>query len=105
MPAAASVPSFNQTQTYDYGTSPQASSTSYQQPFMDGQTPNFADMLIESQDIDMTGTNGGFAFPSGDMVPWLEYLPQDVLDYFGDLNDNNNMGIDPGSGPPHAKSG
>ena len=22
-------------------------------------------------------------FPVGDMIPWLEYLPQDVLNYLG----------------------
>lgn len=33
------------------------------------------DMMMESQDIDMS-TMGG------EMMPWLEYLPQDVLSYF-----------------------
>lgn len=42
---------------------------------MGGTVPTFADMMIESQDIDMT------AF-GGDMAPWLEYLPQDVLSFF-----------------------
>lgn len=39
-------------------------------------------MMIESQEIDMS------AF-GGEMIPWLEYLP-DVLNYF-DAN-GNNMG-------------
>lgn len=39
------------------------------------------DMMMESQDIDMS-TMGG------DMMPWLEYLPQDVLHFF-DGNGNN----------------
>jgi hypothetical protein len=51
----------------------------------------FGDMLIESQDIDMAaaGASGGsgLAFPGGDMIPWLEYLPQDVLNYFGEAGD------------------
>lgn len=34
-----------------------------------------SDMMMESQDIDMS-TFGG------DMMPWLEYLPQDVLNFF-----------------------
>lgn len=34
------------------------------------------DMMIESQEIDMS------AF-GGEMVPWLEFLPQDVLGYIG----------------------
>ncbi|CZR56887.1 related to pathway-specific nitrogen regulator [Phialocephala subalpina] len=37
------------------------------------------DMMMESQEIDMS-TLGG------DMMPWLEYLPQDVLNFF----DNGN---------------
>jgi hypothetical protein len=42
---------------------------------MGGAGTTFADLMIESQDIDMS------AF-GGDMVPWLEYLPQDVLSFF-----------------------
>ena len=38
-------------------------------------------MMLESQEIDMT-TIGG------DMMPWLEYLPQDVLNFF-DGNGNS----------------
>lgn len=33
------------------------------------------DMMMESQEIDMS-TIGG------DMMPWLEYLPHDVLNFF-----------------------
>jgi hypothetical protein len=39
------------------------------------------DMMMESQEIDIT-TMGD------DMMPWLEYLPQDVLNFF----DNGNAG-------------
>lgn len=66
-------------------------SLGYQNPsggFSQHQQPSFSDMLIESQDIDMgaAGANGvnALSFPGGDMIPWLEYLPQDVLNYFGD---------------------
>ena len=45
-------------------------------------------MMMESQDIDMS-TIGG------EMVPWLEYLPQDVLNYFD--GGGNNAAI-PGHG-------
>ncbi len=53
------------------------------------------DMMLESQEIDMS-TLGG------DMMPWLEYLPQDVLNYFdntetaaqvGGMNSNVDMGM------------
>lgn len=44
-------------------------------------------MMMESQEIDMS-TLGG------DMMPWLEYLPQDVLNYF----DNNGNGNGNGNG-------
>ena len=60
----------------------------------------FSDMMIESQDIDMLGSQGGFAFPGGDMIPWLEYLPQDVLNYFGEAPDDGTLLNPPGSGPP-----
>jgi len=48
------------------------------------------DMMMESQEIDMS-TLGG------DMMPWLEYLPQDVLNFFdngnsGGMNRNVDMG-------------
>jgi len=60
----------------------------------------FSDMMIESQDIDMLGSQGGFAFPGGDMIPWLEYLPQDVLNYFGEAPDDGTLLNPPGSRPP-----
>lgn len=54
-------------------------------------------MMMQSQDIDMS-TMGG------DMMPWLEYLPQDVLSYFdgggrnapipGDGSMNGNVKFD-----------
>lgn len=45
------------------------------------------DVLIESQDIDMNSfqEQGPFSFSiNGELIPWLEYLPQDVLNYFGE---------------------
>lgn len=47
-------------------------------------------MMMESQEIDMS-TLGG------DMMPWLEYLPQDVLNFFdngnsGGMNSNVDLG-------------
>jgi hypothetical protein len=41
------------------------------------------DMMMESQEIDMS-TMGN------DMMPWLEYLPQDVLNFFDNANGNGN---------------
>ncbi|KKK20121.1 hypothetical protein ARAM_007044 [Aspergillus rambellii] len=47
--------------------------------------PPMGDMLIESQDIDMSSLQEQdqlpFAF-NGEILPWLEYLPQDVLSFF-----------------------
>ena len=74
---------------------------SFQNPYMDHQNQNFSDMLIESQDVDMTGTHN-FNFPGSDMIPWLEYLPQDVLSYFGESHEDG-MGMSgqgPGGGQP-----
>ncbi|RDW85828.1 hypothetical protein BP5796_04153 [Coleophoma crateriformis] len=39
------------------------------------------DMMMESQEIDMSALGG-------DMMPWLEYLPQDVLNFFDNGNAN-----------------
>jgi hypothetical protein len=51
-------------------------------------------MMMESQDIDMSTMRG-------DMMPWLEYLPQDVLNYFD--SGGNNAAI-PGDGSMHDES-
>ena len=43
--------------------------------------------MIGSQDVDVNHLQNQGAFPfsfSNEFVPWLEYLPQDVLSYFGD---------------------
>ncbi|PYI23887.1 hypothetical protein BO99DRAFT_322734 [Aspergillus violaceofuscus CBS 115571] len=49
--------------------------------------PHAGNVFIESQDVDMAMLQQNdqlpFAF-SGEILPWLEYLPQDVLNYFGD---------------------
>ena len=51
----------------------------------------YSDMMIESQDIDMSGGPlGGFTFPNGEMTPWLKYLPQGVLSYFNEMPDNGS---------------
>jgi hypothetical protein len=51
---------------------------------------NFADLPFISHDVDMSISNN-FAFPGvEDVIPWLEYLPQDVLDYFGEPHGNGN---------------
>lgn len=50
-----------------------------------------SDMMIESQDIDMTSFHNQEAFPftfSNEFNPWLEYLPADVVNYFGDPSQN-----------------
>lgn len=52
-----------------------------------GGSSHGGDVLIETQDIDMSTlqqqNNLPFAL-NGEVLPWLEYLPQDVLSYFGD---------------------
>ncbi|KAL5335377.1 fungal-specific transcription factor domain-containing protein [Aspergillus crustosus] len=60
------------------------------------------DLLIESQDIDMSALQqqDQFPFPFGGL-PWLEYLPQDVLNYFGNEHQNYPlMGPDEGGSAP-----
>ncbi|KIV97321.1 hypothetical protein PV10_01083 [Exophiala mesophila] len=45
---------------------------------------DFDSMFVETQDINMGDQNLNLNFSGGDMIPWLEYLPQDVLNYFGE---------------------
>ena len=74
----------------------------FQKAFLESHQPNYSDMLIESQDVDMSGTHN-FNFAGSDMIPWLEYLPQDVLSYFGDSGEEvmaSAHGLGPG--PPSA---
>lgn len=71
-------------------------------------TPGFSDMLIESQDIDMSHQFQGDSFsnlnfPGGDMI-WLEYLPPDVLSYFSQNGDPSQMVMPSGPGPPPGSS-
>ncbi|KAJ5146867.1 hypothetical protein N7526_000219 [Penicillium atrosanguineum] len=43
-------------------------------------------MMIESHDVDMSSLHqpDSFPFSNGEILPWLEYLPQDVLSLFGE---------------------
>lgn len=48
---------------------------------------NFGGVFIESQDVDVNALQQQEHFPfpfNGEILPWLEYLPQDVLHYFGE---------------------
>ncbi|CZT40832.1 related to pathway-specific nitrogen regulator [Rhynchosporium secalis] len=51
---------------------------------------NVSDMMMESQEIDMSSI-------SGDLMPWLEYLPQDVLNFFdsGTANQGGSVEMAP----------
>ncbi|KUL85531.1 hypothetical protein ZTR_08043 [Talaromyces verruculosus] len=79
------------------------SSTSYQ-PHHHQQEPHqpfsahpyapshLSDTLIESQDIDMAAFHNQAEFPfifSNDFNPYLEYLPPDVITYFGDSSSSS----------------
>ncbi|PGH28246.1 hypothetical protein AJ80_00137 [Polytolypa hystricis UAMH7299] len=62
-------------------------------------TPNTPGLTIESQDIDMNVLQDHTSFPFSfdeEFIPWLEYLPQDVLNYFGD-----HQGYRPVLAPEH----
>ncbi|KAJ6073678.1 uncharacterized protein N7446_001455 [Penicillium canescens] len=43
-------------------------------------------MMIGTHDVDMNSLHhqDSFPFANGEIIPWLEYLPQDVLSFFGD---------------------
>ncbi|KKA19821.1 C6 transcription factor [Rasamsonia emersonii CBS 393.64] len=75
-----------------------------------GMTSQVGDMMIESQDIDVnTLQQNQDTFPfsfSNDFIPWLEYLPQDVLSFFEEQHQEGcttttpMMGGDGQPGPP-----
>ncbi|ETN37539.1 uncharacterized protein HMPREF1541_07161 [Cyphellophora europaea CBS 101466] len=92
------TPSLSQTYSHDYAAPPPPPSHMYNPAAGGGGYPNYGDMLIESQDVDMMTVAGANAlsFPGGDMIPWLEYLPQDVLSYFGEVGDGEDAlaGVD-----------
>ncbi|RDW90149.1 putative C6 transcription factor [Aspergillus mulundensis] len=63
--------------------------------------PQAGDLLIESQDIDMSALHHQDQLPlpfTG--LPWLEYLPQDVLSYFGEHQNYPLLSPDEGTHPP-----
>ncbi|KAF7593836.1 hypothetical protein BBP40_010771 [Aspergillus hancockii] len=84
------------------GSSDMGHRSSHLQP---GSGSHVGDVFIESQDIDMTSLQQQDQFPfnfNGEILPWLEYLPQDVLSYFGDNpNYSSLMNPDDGSSRPH----
>lgn len=101
---------------------PQVSAYSYIPPTTDGRHANGShmgtrpsdlhsglnphaggDLLIESQDVDMSALHqqDQFPFPINGL-PWLEYLPPDVLSYFNPDHQNFPlMSPDEGAPPPH----
>ncbi|KAJ5042838.1 uncharacterized protein L3040_004230 [Drepanopeziza brunnea f. sp. 'multigermtubi'] len=52
------------------------------------QGGNVGDMMLESQEIDVSSLGG-------EIMPWLEYLPQDMLNFFD--NSGSSVGISNGS--------
>ena len=58
-------------------------------------------MMIESHDVDFSNHASLGNFPGPEMIPWLEYLPPDVLNYFGETGGPvmEPGGVGP-SGPP-----
>lgn len=53
-------------------------------------------MMIESHDIDMNTLQQQESFPffNGEILPWLEYLPPDVLSFFGETQNFPMMSPD-----------
>ncbi|KAL2432674.1 hypothetical protein ABEF95_014383 [Exophiala dermatitidis] len=89
-------------QSFDYTalqTTHGPASVTFQQQCITPQQQSFNNnMYVEAQDVEMSRQQLSFNFPGGDMIPWLEYLPQDVLSYFGDSQVLGN-GLTPGE--PH----
>ncbi|KAF9249836.1 transcriptional regulator family: Fungal Specific TF [Penicillium roqueforti] len=84
-----------QPSAYNYSI-PQA--TSDLQPGMDDANG----MMIGSHEVDMNSINqqDSLPFVNGEILPWLEYLPQDVLSFFGDHQNYPLMSPDDVSRPP-----
>jgi hypothetical protein len=59
-------------------------------------------MMIGSHDVDMNSLQhqDSFPFANGEILPWLEYLPQDVLSFFGEHQSYPLMSPDDVSRPP-----
>lgn len=57
-------------------------------------------MMIESHNVDMSTLQQqeSFPFSNGEILPWLEYLPQDVLSFFGETQ--NFPLMSPGDSTP-----
>lgn len=59
-------------------------------------------MMIGSHEVDMNSIHhqDSFPFVNGEILPWLEYLPQDVLSFFGDHQNYPLLSPDDVSQPP-----
>ncbi|KAJ5826691.1 Transcription factor [Penicillium robsamsonii] len=59
-------------------------------------------MMIGSHEVDMNSIHhqDSFPFANGEILPWLEYLPQDVLSFLGDHHNYPLMSPDDVSRPP-----
>ncbi|KAL5049529.1 hypothetical protein BDW71DRAFT_150194 [Aspergillus fruticulosus] len=63
--------------------------------------PQAGDFLIESQDVDMSALHQQDQLPLPfTQLPWLEYLPQDVLSYFGEHQNFPLLSPNEGVPPP-----
>ena len=101
---SVTVPQIQSINTSNYQSQPMPdyeSAVDIQQQFTAFPNEDLNNMLIRAQEIDMSGAQQfDFSFPGGDMIPWLEYLPQDVLTYFGDQHANGDMVNPPGTLEP-----
>lgn len=91
----ATSPKSHQDPSFDFAHQPANMFNPYNQSYMG--LGGVGDMMMESQEIDMSALGG-------DMIPWLEYLPQDMLQFVeggngaglastGHVNDNSDMGV------------
>lgn len=84
----------NQASGYNYnlppsGPEPRANVARLDSHHVDISTgdPNLGEVFIESQDIDMNTLHSEHSLPftlNGEIIPWLEYLPEDVANFFGE---------------------
>lgn len=95
-PPAQDIPlGVNSPTSYPYGPVPvQGSIDNSRNAISNNATGGYGEMgnnlqrpVIQSQEVDMNALHGQNNLPftfDGEFMPWLEYLPEDVLNYFGE---------------------
>ncbi|KAJ5551913.1 hypothetical protein N7461_006611 [Penicillium sp. DV-2018c] len=109
-PAFPGMPSSLSSSAYNYAMPPTTSAHSNKNQLdsrgsgadLDSTIDDASGMMIGSHEVDMNSLQhqDSFPFANGEILPWLEYLPQDVLSFFGDHQNYPLMSPGDVSRPP-----